>query len=198
MKLLIDIAVTLAMFMNSSVSANVTKHVENSAKAPYESIVKLTERSIRLANDSVITRKLVFDNLTMDVSDKTVGSLYVNGSGRIIQSYIDQGIVAQAWNPLDNNDGKVTYLAGHNPGVFSGLASIIHISQTFSVYDSFGNKKEYKFVNMYETPMDVARSGVDINVRTYCYYHMYDHEGIVIQFCRAERGIMQFWIADPI
>ena len=198
MKLLIEIAVTLAMFMNSSVSANVTKHVENSAKAPYESIVKLTERSIRLANDSVITRKLVFDNLTMDVSDKTVGSLYVNGSGRIIQSYIDQGIVAQAWNPLDNNDGKVTYLAGHNPGVFSGLASIIHIGQTFSVYDSFGNKKEYKFVNMYETPMDVARSGVDINVRTYCYYHMYDHEGIVIQFCRAERGIMQFWIADPI
>jgi hypothetical protein len=198
MKLLIEIAVTLAMFMNSSVSANVTKHVENSAKAPYESIVKLTERSIRLANDSVITRKLVFDNLTIDVSDKTVGSLYVNGSGRIIQSYIDQGIVAQAWNPLDNNDGKVTYLAGHNPGVFSGLASIIHIGQTFSVYDSFGNKKEYKFVNMYETPMDVARSGVDINVRTYCYYHMYDHEGIVIQFCRAERGIMQFWIADPI
>lgn len=198
MKLLIEIAVTLAMFMNSSVSANVTKHVENSAKAPYESIVKLTERTIKLANDSVITRKLVFDNLTIDVSDKTVGSLYVNGSGRIIQSYIDQGIVAQAWNPLDNNDGKVTYLAGHNPGVFSGLASIIHIGQTFSVYDSFGNKKEYKFVNMYETPMDVARSGVDINVRTYCYYHMYDHEGIVIQFCRAERGIMQFWIADPI
>ena len=198
MKLLIEIAVTLAMFMNSSVSANVTKHVEKSAEAPYESIVKLTERSIKLANDSVITRKLVFDNLTIDVSDKTVGSLYVNGSGRIIQSYIDQGIVAQAWNPLDNNDGKVTYLAGHNPGVFSGLASIIHIGQTFSVYDSFGNKKEYKFVNMYETPMDVARSGVDINVRTYCYYHMYDHEGIVIQFCRAERGIMQFWIADPI
>lgn len=198
MKLLIEIAVTLAMFMNSSVSANVTKHVENSAKAPYESIVKLTERTIKLANDSVITRKLVFDNLTIDVSDKTVGSLYVNGSGSIIQSYIDQGIVAQAWNPLDNNNGKVTYLAGHNPGVFSGLASIIHIGQTFSVYDSFGNKKEYKFVNMYETPMDVARSGVDINVRTYCYYHMYDHEGIVIQFCRAERGIMQFWIADPI
>lgn len=198
MKLLIEIAVTLAMFTNSSVSANVTKHVENSTKAPYESIVKLTERTIKLANDSVITRKLVFDNLTIDVSDKTVGSLYVNGSGRIIQSYIDQGIVAQAWNPLDNNDGKVTYLAGHNPGVFSGLASIIHIGQAFSAYDSFGNKKEYKFVNMYETPMDVARSGVDINVRTYCYYHMYDHEGIVIQFCRAERGIMQFWIADPI
>ena len=96
MKLLIEIAVTLAMFMNSSVSANVTKHVENSTKAPYESIVKLTERTIKLANDSVITRKLVFDNLTIDVSDKTVGSLYVNGSGRIIQSYIDQGIVAQA------------------------------------------------------------------------------------------------------
>ena len=186
------------MFMNSSISANVTKHVAKSAETPYESVVKLTEKSVKLANDSVITRKLVFDNLTIDVSDKTVGSLYVSGSGRIIQSYIDQGLVAQAWNPLDNNDGKVTYLAGHNPGVFSGLASIIHIGQTFSVYDSFGNKKEYKFVNMYETPMDVAGGGVDINVRTYCYYHMYDHEGIVIQFCRSERGIMQFWIADPV
>ena len=77
--------------------------------AASEKVLHLAEKSVSLANQSVITRKLVFDNHSIDVGDKVVGSLYVQGSGQIIQSYIDQGFVAQGWNELDNHDGMVTY-----------------------------------------------------------------------------------------
>lgn len=163
-----------------------------------EDVLNLAEKSVSLADKSVITRKIVFDNHTVDVGDKVVGSLYVNGSGQIIQSYIDRGLVAQGWNELDNNDGMVTYLAGHNPGVLSDFANWVEVGKTFTVYDSNGNAKLYRMNRVMETPMNRPVNGVSSEVVDYTYYHMYDHEGLVIQFCRDERGIMQLWIAEPV
>lgn len=166
--------------------------------AASEKVLHLAEKSVSLANQSVITRKLVFDNHSIDVGDRVVGSLYVQGSGQIIQSYIDRGLVAQGWNELDNSDGMVTYLAGHNPGVLSDFANWVEVGKTITVYDSTGNAKSYRMNRVMETPMNRPVNGVSSEVVDYTYYHMYDHEGLVIQFCRDERGIMQLWIAEPV
>ena len=163
-----------------------------------EKVLHLAEKSVKLAEQPVITRKVVFGDRSFDVGDKVVGSLYVQGSGQIIQSYIDRGLVAQGWNELDNSDGMVTYLAGHNPGVLSDFANWVEVGKTITVYDSTGNAKSYRMNRVMETPMNRPVNGVSSEVVDYTYYHMYDHEGLVIQFCRDERGIMQLWIAEPV
>lgn len=101
-------------------------------------------------------------------------------------------------NELDNSDGMVTYLAGHNPGVLSDFANWVEVGKTITVYDSTGNAKSYRMNRVMETPMNRPVNGVSSEVVDYTYYHMYDHEGLVIQFCRDERGIMQLWIAEPV
>lgn len=163
-----------------------------------EKVLHLAEKSVKLAEQPVITRKVVFGDRSFDVGDRVVGSLYVQGSGQIIQSYIDRGLVAQGWNELDNSDGMVTYLAGHNPGVLSDFANWVEVGKTITVYDSTGNAKSYRMNRVMETPMNRPVNGVSSEVVDYTYYHMYDHEGLVIQFCRDERGIMQLWIAEPV
>ena len=163
-----------------------------------EKVLHLAEKSVKLAEQPVITRKVVFGDRSFDVGDRAVGSLYVQGSGQIIQSYIDRGLVAQGWNELDNSDGMVTYLAGHNPGVLSDFANWVEVGKTITVYDSTGNAKSYRMNRVMETPMNRPVNGVSSEVVDYTYYHMYDHEGLVIQFCRDERGIMQLWIAEPV
>ena len=163
-----------------------------------EKVLHLAEKSVKLAEQPVITRKVVFGDRSFDVGDRVVGSLYVQGSGQIIQSYIDRGLVAQGWNELDNSDGMVTYLAGHNPGVLSDFANWVEVGKTITVYDSTGNAKSYRMNRVMETPMNRPVNGVSSEVVDYTYYHMYDHEGLVIQFCRDERGIMQLWTAEPV
>lgn len=165
--------------------------------AASEKVLNLAEKSVSLAEKSVITRKIAFDNHTVDVGDKVVGSLYVSGSGQIIQSYIDRGLVAQGWNELDNHDGMVTYLAGHNPGVLSEFANWVEVGKTITVYDSTGNVRSYRMNRVMETPMNRPVNGVSSEVIDYTYYHMYDHEGIVIQFCK-DNSVMQLWIAEPV
>lgn len=32
----------------------------------------------------------------------------------------------------------------------------------------------------------------------YMHQHMEDHEGIILQWCRSERGVMQVWLASPV
>ena len=163
-----------------------------------EKVLHLAEKSVKLAEQSVITRKVVFGDRSFDVGDKVVGSLYVQGSGQIIQSYIDRGLVAQGWNELDNNDGMVTYVAGHNPGVLSDFANWVEVGKIITVYDSNGRAKSYRMNRVMETPINRPVNGVSSEVVDYTYYHMYDHEGLLIQFCRDKRGIIQLWIAEPV
>ena len=162
-----------------------------------EKVLHLAEKSVKLAEQPVITRKVVFGDRSFDVGDRVVGSLYVQGSGQIIQSYIDRGLVAQGWNELDNSDGMVTYLAGHNPGVLSDFANWVEVGKTITVYDSTGNAKSYRMNRVMETPMNRPVNGVSSEVIDYTYYHMYDHEGLVIQFCK-DNSVMQLWIAEPV
>lgn len=163
-----------------------------------ESVANLTQKPKIEPSHPVITRKVVFDNQSIDVGDKVFGSLYEADAIVGIQSYVDQGLVGQAWNELNNNDGKVTYIAGHNPGVLSNFAGWVQVGKIITVYDSTGNARSYRINRVMETPMNRAVNGVSADVINYMYYHMYDHEALLIQFCRPERSIMQIWEAVPV
>ena len=124
--------------------------------------------------------------------------LFVESADRL-QDYIDLGYVGTAWHELDNHDGLVTYMAGHNPGVFSPLANYAQIGRTFQVWDKNGNVRTYQFVDMYESSLyGLEEDQVDGKIVNYMYNHMNDHEGILLQWCREERGVIQMWVANPI
>lgn len=139
---------------------------------------------------------LAFDGVKLHVGELVAGNLFYD-RGPNLQNYINQGFIGQAWHELNNNDGLVTYMAGHNPGVMSPLAAYVAVGKTMQVTDAQGSSREYVFTDVLETPMGVQQNGVNQAVVDYTAYHMDDHEGIVIQFCRPERGIMQLWIASP-
>lgn len=139
---------------------------------------------------------LAFDGVKLHVGALVAGNLFYD-RGPNLQNYINQGFIGLAWHELNNNDGLVTYMAGHNPGVMSPLAAYVAVGKTMQVTDAQGSSREYVFTDVLETPMGVRQNGVNQAVVDYTAYHMDDHEGIVIQFCRPERGIMQLWIASP-
>lgn len=139
---------------------------------------------------------LAFNGVKLHVGELVAGNLFYD-RGPNLQNYINQGLIGLAWHELNNNDGLVTYMAGHNPGVMSPLAAYVAVGKSVQVTDAQGSSREYVFTDVLETPMGVQQNGVNQAVVDYTAYHMDDHEGIVIQFCRPERGIMQLWIASP-
>lgn len=139
---------------------------------------------------------LAFDGVKLHVGELVAGNLFTDRRP-ILQNYIDQGFIAQAWREQNNNDGLVTYMAGHNPGIMNPLAAYVAVGKTMHVTDAQGSSREYIFTDVLETPMDPDQNGVNPNIENYMYYHMDDHEGIIIQFCKPEQGIMQLWIATP-
>lgn len=139
---------------------------------------------------------LAFNGVKLHVGELVAGNLFYD-RGPNLQNYINQGLIGLAWHELNNNDGLVTYMAGHNPGVMSPLAAYVAVGKTMQVTDAQGSSREYVFTDVLETPMGVRQNGVNQAVVDYTAYHMDDHEGIVIQFCRPERSIMQLWIASP-
>ena len=141
---------------------------------------------------------MIFDDHSVDIGDLVIGSLYVSGSGPIMQRYIDQGFVGQGWHELDHTDGKVTYLAGRNPGVFSEFAKYAAVGKTFVMYDTAGRRKEFRLTRLMQTPISTRVGGVSEEIRWYLYLHMEDHEGIVIQYCRSDLDQLQLWIAEPV
>lgn len=52
---------------------------------------------------------------------------------------------------------------------------------------------------MYESSLyGLEEDQVDGKIVNYMYNHMNDHEGILLQWCREERGVIQMWVANPI
>lgn len=61
------------------------------------------------------------------------------------------------------------------------------------------NVRTYQFVDMYESSLyGLEEDQVDGKIVNYMYNHMNDHEGILLQWCREERGVIQMWVANPI
>lgn len=161
------------------------------------------QKTPSVVNEPPVQPKTYTNMLNVNGSLIPVGSLqardlFVESADRL-QDYIDLGYVGTAWHELDNHDGLVTYMAGHNPGVFSPLAAYAQIGRTFQVWDEHGNVRTYQFVDMYESSLyGLEEEQVDGKIVNYMYNHMNDHEGILLQWCRAERGVIQMWVANPI
>lgn len=109
-----------------------------------------------------------------------------------MQKSLDKGITVTAYNELDNRDGKLTYFAGHNPGVMSKFAKFVKDNREVRVYDKNGDVRYYVLSFLADQSRgeryacDEVTSVVD---------NADELEGILFQFCRGKR--MEFWLAVP-
>lgn len=135
-----------------------------------------------------------FDDQNLPIGEFTLPNIYSDRSTS--QATLNAGHIIQGYYPIDVNDGKTTYLAGHNPGIFSPLAAYAQIGKTVTIHDRNGNAKTYRFTNMIPTSLNGL--AVSPDVVDYMNTHMSDHEGLVIQWCRRDLNQMQLWILDPV
>lgn len=136
------------------------------------------------------TNTIAFGQTVLPIGKLTMNSAYDVPSVFATQSYIDQGNIAQGYNPLDFNDGKMTYLCGHNPGV----------GKQISVWDANGQKKDFVFNRVIEIPRGiyVGSSQAEAEAMAFLGNNMNDGEGIVLQYCSSDNYTKLIWILSPV
>lgn len=146
------------------------------------------------------TNTIVFGQTVLPIGKFTMNSAYDVQSVFATQSYIDQGNIAQGYNPLNFNDGKMTYLCGHNPGVLAPIANYAGVGKQISVWDANGQKKDFVFKRVIEIPrgMYVGSSQAENEAMAFLDNHMNDGEGIVLQYCSSDNYTKLLWILTPV
>lgn len=146
------------------------------------------------------TNTIAFGQTVLPVGKLTMNSAYDVPSVFATQSYIDQGNIAQGYNPLNFNDGKMTYLCGHNPGVLAPLANYAGVGKQVSVWDANGQKKDFVFKRVIEIPRGiyVGSSQAEAEVMSFLDNNMNDGEGIVLQYCSSDNYTKLVWILSPV
>lgn len=81
-----------------------------------------------------------------------------------VQKYIDDHNIYSKWNPLDNNDGKGSYIVGHGYVIGKALDCDFKIGDSFSILDINGNLSKYviKRVNLIDKALFEATDGSDM------------------------------------
>lgn len=184
-----SITSVLASMLLASSTQTLTQAQLQPARLSEPIVQAVKERKVRIVE---------FGDQSFEVGDLVVGALLDESVTVPLQRFINAGGIGQAWNALDVNDGKVTHLSGHNPGVFSNFANWVQVGKTITVHDVNGVARTYRINRVMETPMNHFANGVSADVTDYMFNHMYDHEAILIQFCRPERYVMQVWEAVPV
>lgn len=146
------------------------------------------------------TNTIAFGQTVLPIGKFTMNSAYDVQSVFATQSYIDQGNIAQGYNPLNFNDGKMTYLCGHNPGVLAPLANYAGVGKQVSVWDANGQKKDFVFKRVIEIPRGiyVGSSQAENEVMSFLDNNMNDGEGIVLQYCSSDNYTKLVWILSPV
>lgn len=146
------------------------------------------------------TNMIAFGSTVLPVGKLTMNSAHDVPSVFATQSYIDQGNIAQGYNPLDFNDGKMTYLCGHNPGVLAPLANYAGVGKQVSVWDANGQKKDFVFKRVIEIPRGiyVGSSQSEAEAMAFLDNNMNDGEGIVLQYCSSDNYTKLIWILSPV
>lgn len=146
------------------------------------------------------TNTIAFGQTVLPVGKLTMNSAHDVPSVFATQSYIDQGNIAQGYNSLNFNDGKMTYLCGHNPGVLSPLANYASVGKQISVWDANGQKKDFVFKRVIEIPRGiyVGSSQAEAEVMSFLDNNMNDGEGIVLQYCSSDNYTKLVWILSPV
>lgn len=109
-----------------------------------------------------------------------------------IQKDIDKGKAVVFYNELDNNDDKLSYIAGHNPGVMSKLAKFVKNDIEIKVYDKNGNYRYYKLKFLIKCDYNNGIAHEDV---VNFINENKEKEAILIQFCRDEK--LEYWTAFP-
>lgn len=146
------------------------------------------------------TNMIAFGQTVLPIGKFTMNSAYDVQSVFATQNYIDQGNIAQGYNLLNFNDGKMTYLCGHNPGVLAPLANYAGVGKQVSVWDANGQKKDFVFKRVIEIPRGiyVGSSQAENEVMSFLDNNMNDGEGIVLQYCSSDNYTKLVWILSPI
>lgn len=146
------------------------------------------------------TNTIAFGSTVLPVGKLTMNSAHDVPSVFATQSYIDQGNIAQGYNPLDFNDGKMTYLCGHNPGVLAPIANYAGVGKQISVWDANGQKKDFVFKRVIEIPRGiyVGSSQAEAEAMAFLDNNMNDGEGIVLQYCSSDNYTKLIWILSPV
>lgn len=146
------------------------------------------------------TNTIAFGQTVLPIGKLTMNSAHDVPSVFATQSYIDQGNIAQGYNPLDFNDDKMTYLCGHNPGVLAPLANYAGVGKQVSVWDANGQKKDFVFKRVIEIPRGiyVGSSQAEAEVMSFLDNNMNDGEGIVLQYCSSDNYTKLVWILSPV
>lgn len=113
----------------------------------------------------------------------------------LIQKTLNKGNTIAVYNKLDNNDNKLTYIAGHNPGTMTQFAKFVKENREIQVYDINGNKQTY--ILHFLCTQDFAKSGSTTMKQEVVNYVMNKdkEERIIFQFCRNNKAEM--WTAVP-
>ena len=146
------------------------------------------------------TNTIAFGSTVLPVGKLTMNSAHDVPSVFATQSYIDQGNIAQGYNPLNFNDGKMTYLCGHNPGVLAPIANYAGVGKQISVWDANGQKKDFVFKRVIEIPRGiyVGSSQSEAEAMAFLDNNMNDGEGIVLQYCSSDNYTKLIWILSPV
>lgn len=161
---------------------------------------EVTEAKTEAKVEQSYTNTIVFGQTVLPVGKLTMNSARDVPSVFATQSYIDQGNIAQGYNPLDFNDGKMTYLCGHNPGVLAPIANYAGVGKQISVWDANGQKKDFVFKRVIEIPRGiyVGSSQSEAEAMAFLDNNMNDGEGIVLQYCSSDNYTKLIWILSPV
>lgn len=161
---------------------------------------EVTEAKTQTKLEASYTNTIAFGSTVLPVGKLTMNSAHDVPSVFATQSYIDQGNIAQGYNPLDFNDGKMTYLCGHNPGVLAPIANYAGVGKQISVWDANGQKKDFVFKRVIEIPRGiyVGSSQAEAEAMAFLDNNMNDGEGIVLQYCSSDNYTKLIWILSPV
>lgn len=113
----------------------------------------------------------------------------------LVQKTLNKGNTIAVYNKLNNNDNKLTYIAGHNPGTMTQFAKFVKENREIQIYDINGNKQTY--ILHFLCTQDFAKSGSTTMKQEVVNYVMNKdkEERIIFQFCRNNKAEM--WTAVP-
>lgn len=109
-----------------------------------------------------------------------------------IQKSIDKGNAVVTFNELDNFDGKLSYIAGHNPGIMSEFAKFVKKDREVCIYDKNGKKRYYtlQFLAKQKKSQRDANKEVNDLIK-----EKDKKEAVLFQFCVGKE--IHFWLATP-
>lgn len=149
-------------------------------------------QSISLESNKAPQKEVLYSTIVVDGHKIVCNGFFKkmdNSTINAMQAHIDKGGVGVSFNMLNHNDGKTSYVFGHNPGVMSPLANVVKDGKEITVYDINGTPKQYVLKNAGHQkeagPLNPETKKILKDTK----------EGIMFQFCVPDE--IDYWLAIP-